>query len=211
MLSAIWYGPSACFYVTLTPSSGEEQALVDTLFPQIYGKRRGVTLHEYAAAPAFYDASLDALYARLADGRVGTRPAALLEAQAAAESKADDRSGVGGAGAGASGARTERVGQLADPSRMMVCVRGGGGAGVRGRPFVAWRVRLPAAPHPQVRVSVWEASDAVPDPEAMRLRDEADAEGDSKEDEGESAPPGPTIDVTGGEGYTQVRRGWGGV
>ena len=58
------------------------------------------------------------------------------------------------------------------------------------------------------RVSVWEASDEVPDPEALRARDEAedallDDEDDFHGDVAEHAD-GPTVDVTGGEGYTQV-------
>jgi hypothetical protein len=35
MITLIWYAPHNAFYVTLTPSSGEEQTLVDTLFPQV--------------------------------------------------------------------------------------------------------------------------------------------------------------------------------
>jgi len=37
LLTVIWYGPSNSYYVSLSPASGEEQALVDTLFPSIYG------------------------------------------------------------------------------------------------------------------------------------------------------------------------------
>lgn len=35
MITLIWYAPHNAFYVTLTPTSGEEQTLVDTLFPQV--------------------------------------------------------------------------------------------------------------------------------------------------------------------------------
>ena len=40
MITVIWY--RSTFYVTLSPASSGEQALVDTMFPQIYGKRRGL-------------------------------------------------------------------------------------------------------------------------------------------------------------------------
>lgn len=38
MLTVIWYAATGCFYVTLTPAGGEEQALVDTLFPAVRGE-----------------------------------------------------------------------------------------------------------------------------------------------------------------------------
>lgn len=47
LLTIIWYGPSGRYYCSLTPAGGEEQALVDTLFPSIYGKRRGAHLGTY--------------------------------------------------------------------------------------------------------------------------------------------------------------------
>jgi hypothetical protein len=37
LLTVIWYGPGAACYISLAPAGGEEQALVDTLFPSIYG------------------------------------------------------------------------------------------------------------------------------------------------------------------------------
>lgn len=35
LISTIWYSKTNCFYVYLTSSSGEEQALVDTMFPYV--------------------------------------------------------------------------------------------------------------------------------------------------------------------------------
>ncbi len=40
MLSVIWYRNT--FYVTISPAAQTEQALVDTLFPNIYGKQRSL-------------------------------------------------------------------------------------------------------------------------------------------------------------------------
>ena len=61
------------------------------------------------------------------------------------------------------------------------------------------------------RVSVWESSGEVPDPEALReldhdeLDDNVGDDGDNKDDEGMGlVEDGPTIDVTGASGYTQV-------
>lgn len=54
-MNVLWYGVGAgpggggSFYVTLSAAGGEEQSLVDTAFPSIYGKRRGVELHAYAS------------------------------------------------------------------------------------------------------------------------------------------------------------------
>jgi hypothetical protein len=45
MMTAIWYAPAGCFYVTLVPSSSEEQTLVDTLFPQV----REITSHTHSS------------------------------------------------------------------------------------------------------------------------------------------------------------------
>jgi hypothetical protein len=46
MLTIIWFGGSSSFYVTLSPAGGEEQALVDTLFPAVspalWGRRVGI-------------------------------------------------------------------------------------------------------------------------------------------------------------------------
>jgi len=76
MMTVIWYGVGAggsgggSFFVTLSPAGGEEQALVDTLFPQIYGKRRGVSVHTYAPGGgskySWYDGDKDAEFAALA-------------------------------------------------------------------------------------------------------------------------------------------------
>ena len=66
MLNVIWYAHTSCFYVTLTPVGGSEQALVDTRFPAIYGKQRGVQLHSYDEDKGFsgeLDARADGAWA----------------------------------------------------------------------------------------------------------------------------------------------------
>jgi hypothetical protein len=184
MLTLIWYAPHGCFYVTLSPSSGEEQSLVDTLFPQIYGKRRGITLHEYKGSPSRYDARLERVYAKACKKAVGMRPAAA--------------GGGGGGGGGKEAEEEEEVGEeegeegegplppaahLADPSRIFQ------------------------------RIHIWEGSGEVPDPDVIKARDleeegkEGEEEGkEGEEEEGEGAEGGgeELVDVSGGEGYTQV-------
>ena len=74
----IWYAHTGSFYVTLTPVGGAEQALVDTRFPTIYGKQRGVMLHSYDEDTGFtgeVDAAADALWAQ----QMAARAAAELE------------------------------------------------------------------------------------------------------------------------------------
>lgn len=66
MLTIIWYGPTGSFFVTLSPASGEEQSLVDTYFPAIFGKRRGVQLAEYANFLGYDEGVEDAYAARAA-------------------------------------------------------------------------------------------------------------------------------------------------
>lgn len=179
-MNVIWYGVGlqrqggggrgggaggGSFFVTLCPAGGEEQSLVDTQFPQIYGKRRGVELHSYSGSRGVYVAGKDVEYARKAGAAGGTG------AQAVAEDGKEAEEGGGG---------------LLDPTTLFA------------------------------RVSVWESSEDVPDPDEIRARDEeAEAgllDGGGAGDisavdgvqAGDGEEEGPVVDVSGGEGYTQV-------
>ena len=188
MLTLIWYAPHGCFYVTLSPSSGEEQTLVDTLFPQIYGKRRGITLHEYKGAPPAYDARLDAAYAKACHKTVGARPAA-------------PRSAGGGGGGGGKEAEEEEEAE----------------EGEEGEGPLPPPAHCAEASRLFQRISVWEGSGEVPDADAIKARDleeglgsegkeeeeEEEVGAGGKEAEGEGEENG-VVDVSGGEGYTQV-------
>lgn len=180
MLTIIWYGRESSFFVTLTPAGNEEQALVDTLFPHIYGKRRGVSLALYEPPPG------------VALGRRFT-PADEDAAVAWAAAHLDVSGSLALAGAGAAG--DGKADEDAAPP--------------------AWKLFT--------KLSLFEASEPVPDPDEVRARDEAEAEEDAKteedEDEGEedskadeaivnvsggAGGKGATFDVSGGNGYTQV-------
>lgn len=188
MLNVIWYAHTGCFYVTLTPVGDAEQSLVDTRFPTIYGKQRGVQLHSYDEDKGFtgeLDSEADESWA----GVLGLRFSAEIE----------------------------------------------GGKVPEEDPVVIKELLIPAGLFS--RASVWQSDGEVPDPDAIRERDEAsaafdageddeeeeeqtgtDAEGkttESKRDEGRkkaakaaaalaSIHSSPAVDVSGGNGYTQV-------
>lgn len=189
MLNVIWYAHTGCFYVTLTPVGDAEQSLVDTRFPTIYGKQRGVQLHSYDEDKGFtgeLDASADEGWA----GVLGLRFSSEIE----------------------------------------------GGKVPEEDPKVIKELLIPAGLFS--RASVWQSDGEVPDPDAIRERDEAsaafDAGEDDEEDEGEggsgaadgkageskrdegrrkaakaaaalaSMQSSPAVDVSGGNGYTQV-------
>jgi hypothetical protein len=183
LLTVIWFLGTGSFYVTLSPAGGEEQALVDTLFPAIYGKRRGVQLAAYEPPGnerAAYNPATDEAWSAPAARRF----AADLESKL-----------------------PETLGR-----------------------FPAASLTLPASLF--ARSSVWESDGEVPDPDAIRARDEAFAAEDAKEDEGKeddelddddddlddddggaggagaaagsAGAGGPVVDVSGGNGYTQV-------
>lgn len=189
LLTIIWYGPAGSYYVSLSPATGEEQALVDTLFPSIYGKRRGLALQDYDTRGAVYDGETD----------VATALA----------------TGTGSSSSGGGSDSKEADGVL-PACRLFSCV------------------------------SVWEANEPVPDPDAVRERDELEsalaealatavllaptqgaaaaaaaasagaADDDDDDDDGSTASDadadadgdqddgGAVVDVSGGSGYTQV-------
>lgn len=119
LLTLIWYAGSGCYSAALSGASGEEQALVDTLFPSIYGRARGVTIMDLPREGAVYNGE------------------------------------------------EEDVDSL-----------------TAGRVFTS--------------VSVWEASQAVPDPDAVPFYDEEEEEAVAQ------ATKSGVVDISGGDGYTQV-------
>ena len=55
------------------------------------------------------------------------------------------------------------------------------------------------------RISIWEASDEVPDPDDIRARDEGFMEDTSlEEDEGDEQAMGPVVSLQGKGAYTQI-------
>lgn len=116
-MTIIWYGPACRAYVSLSPAGGEEQALVDTLFPSIYGKRRGAALADFPIPPQF---TADLVY----NGELSVDAAVAQTRSAASDAKEED-----------------------------------------AHQLPTWRIFS--------KLSVWEASDAVPDPEDIARRDAA--------------------------------------
>jgi hypothetical protein len=131
LLTIIWYGPSASYYVSLSAAGGEEQSLVDTLFPSIYGKRRGLALATYDV-PSGVPSGASKAY----NGRHPV--AAVAKALGSADGTSDSKS-------------EERASAVA----------------IHGDTLPAWAMFS--------KLSVWEASEPVPDPDAVRERDELEA------------------------------------
>jgi len=143
---------------------------------QIYGKRRGITLHEYAETPPQYNIRLDAAYCRAVKGQLGK---SLCEGDGKEEEGGEESPLEG---------EEEDVASL--PSRSALT-----------DPSLIF-----------TRICVWEGSGEVPDPDVIKARDEeeeAAREGKrSEEDECSEGKEGEldeqVVDITGGEGYTQV-------
>jgi hypothetical protein len=203
LLTIIWYGPTGRYYVSLTPAGGEEQALVDTLFPSIYGKRRGAHLGTYEVPTGVPRALMGAFNG-------DQEPQSILkELQTATEKAGGDATDS----------------KLADRAAAI-------GTAASSSILPAWKLFT--------AVSIWEASEPVPDPDDLRdasAEDDEDADGEDDDDDSdnsdfdeetaaldvkESGPAadssgllldesgldasgsGGSIDLTGGSGYTQV-------
>lgn len=206
LLTIIWYGPAGRYYVSLTPAGGEEQALVDTLFPSIYGKRRGAALATYAP-PA--DLPLDATAAFTGEEGVAAAAAALEAA---------------GSRASAAAAGSDGKDVVEDASDSKTAERAAAAGLKTSAVLPAWKLFS--------GVSVWEASEPVPDPDELRAQDDAEDDEDADEDDGDDGGEeegeaaidvgedpsaaaaaggllgdeldGGLLDLSGGSGYTQV-------
>jgi hypothetical protein len=175
------YGGGGKYYVCLTPAGNEEQALVDTLFPSIYGQHRGKTLVDsYPETHHATDISVDV------DARILRAVSGSGRPDKSSESKDAD----------------------VDQSRRF---------GLHVTRTAAKEARTISTGDLFARLSVWEASEPVPDPDEEDADDLGNGSESSSLDGGDyqegdamavdliaAADTGPTVDASGGSGYVQV-------